>query len=479
MIFVNRFLHIFVTIQSKQIIKLKIMKILFVQPHMSPKTIGGDDISIFEPLALEYLAAGVMPDHNVKILDMRLEKNFEQVLTEFKPDIVGITAYTAHVNVVKNLFEQVKKYNSGVLTVIGGHHATVAPEDFISPYIDIIVMGEGVLPFREIVQRHAAGKSFEGIPGTAIAYNNGLVKVINDKVIDLDSLPFPDRQLTSKYRDKYYAEWMKPLASIRTSKGCPYRCHFCAEWKVAGGRYLKRKPEQIVEELAQIKEPNVFFADDESLIDAERMTELTKLIKDAGIKKRYYLYGRSDTIIRYPELLEAWRDIGLKRIFVGFEFFRDEDLRYIKKSSSSEDNEKAMRILRKLGIEVNASFIVRQEFSKADFEEYRRYCRRLKTSNATFAVLTPLPGTDLYEEVKDKLILNDPDYFDFIHTLLPTSLPLKEFYSEYRKLFMKASSFRRQLWTLRKYPVAEIPPLLAMARRFYDRLRIIHKDYAA
>lgn len=453
------------------------MRILLIQPHMSPRTIGGDDISIFEPLALEYLAAGVIPNHDVRILDLRLEKNFEQTLTQFKPDIVGITAYTAHVNVVKNLFEMVKSVDQNILTVVGGHHATVAPDDFISPNIDIIVMGEGVFPFKEIVQRHGEGKSLESIPGTAIAHNNELVKVTNNTKIDLDSLPFPNRQLTSKYRNLYFAEWMKPLASIRTSKGCPYRCHFCAEWKVAEGHYLKRKPERIVEELAQITEPNVFFADDESLIDAERMTYLTKLIKQAGIKKRYYLYGRSDTIIKHPELLKAWRDIGLERIFVGFEFFRDEDLKYIKKGSSSEDNEKAMRILQKLGIEVYASFIVRPEFSKADFEAYRRYCRKLKTKSATFAMLTPLPGTDLYAEVKDKLILNDPDYFDFIHTMLPTVLPLKEFYSEYRRLFMTASAFHRQLSILVKYPLKEILPLFAMANRFYSRLKTIHNDY--
>lgn len=90
---------------------------------------------------------------------------------------------------------------------------------------------------------------------------------------------------------------MRPLASIRTSKGCPYRCSFCALWKVAGGRYLTREPAKVVEELSRIEEEYVFFADDES-----RMRTLASLTRDSGIRKRTFLYGRSDTIARHREL---------------------------------------------------------------------------------------------------------------------------------------------------------------------------------
>lgn len=432
---------------------------------------------IYEPLALEYLAAAVVPQHDVRILDMRLQKDLWQVLAEFTPDIVGITAYTVHVNVVKALFEQVKTWNPCSLTVVGGHHATVMPEDFISPHIDIIVMGEGVLPFREIVQRHEMGNPLEGIPGTAVAHDNHLVKVMHDEKPDLDSLPFPDRKLTSRYRGQYYSEWMKPLASIRTSKGCPYRCSFCAEWKVAGGHYLRRSPARVVEELAQIAEPFVFFADDESLVDSAKMLLLAKLIKEAGIAKRYFIYGRSDTIARNPELLERWRSIGLERVFVGLEFFRDEDLTYIRKGSTATDNEKAVRILQALDIDIYASFIVRPDSTRSDFASYTQYCRHLGLNYASFAVLTPLPGTDLYTEVKDQLITRNYDLFDFIHTLLPTSLPIKEFYQEYRHLYMKAIPVLKQLSWLRKIQMEEIPGTIAKGRKFYNRLTTVRKDY--
>ncbi|MFH0990426.1 MAG: radical SAM protein [bacterium] len=453
------------------------MKILLIQPPKSPRTIGGEDVFIYEPLALEYVASGVTNDHDVKILDMRLESDLESALTGFDPDIVGITAYTVHVNVAKGLFEQVKAWNPKALTVVGGHHATVMPRDFLMPCIDLVVIGEGVFSFKEIVRRFEKGESFEGIPGTLYAKGNNPSRTECETGIDLDSVPFPERTLTAKYRSRYYSEWMKPLASLRTSKGCPYHCSFCAQWKIAGGRYYKRESQRVVEELAGIQEECVFFADDESLIDAPRMALLANLIKEAGIRKRYFLYGRSDTIARHPELLKLWRGIGLERVFVGLEFFRNEDLDYICKSSTSEDNENAVRILQDLGIDIYASFIVRPSFTKQDFALLRQYCRRLTLNYASFAVLTPLPGTDLYRDVKNQLLTHNYDYFDFIHTLLPTALPLKEFYAEYRRLYMKAIPITRQLSFLKKFSLREIPGAIVKGTRFYERLKTTHLDY--
>jgi radical SAM superfamily enzyme YgiQ (UPF0313 family) len=270
---------------------------------------------------------------------------------------------------------------------------------------------------------------------------------------------------------------MKPLASMRTSKGCPYRCSFCALWKVAGGRYLKRAPEKVVEELATIDEEFVFFADDESLVDGARMERLAQQLKGAGLRKRYFLYGRSDTIAGNPGLLEVWREVGLERVFVGLEFFRDEDLAYIRKGSTTKDNKRAVRVLQDLDIEVYASFIVRPEFTRADFAALRAYCRELDLTFATFAVLTPLPGTDFYAEVESQLLTHNYDYFDFLHTLLPTELPLQDFYAEYARLLRDAIPLRKSLELLRKFPPLEIPGLLAKSLRIQHQLRNAYRDY--
>lgn len=453
------------------------MNILLIEPAKAPRTIGGEDVFLYEPLALEYLAAGVSRDHDVTILDLRLDGDLPAALARSRPDVVGITSYTVHVNMVRGLFRQVKAWNPQVLTVVGGHHATVMPQDFVSPDIDLIVMGEGVLPFQEIVARFERGEGFDGVPGVGRARNGILVKTEPLPVSDLDVFPFPDRRLTAAYRSHYFSEWMRPLASLRTSKGCPHRCKFCALWKLAGGRYLKRRPEKVVEELAALDEEYVFFCDDESLVDAARMERMATLIREAGIRKRYFLYGRSDTVARNPRLLELWREVGLERVFVGLEFFRDEDLKDIRKGSTVSDNEGAIKVLQDLGIDIYASFIVRPEFTRADFASFRDYCRGLDLDFATFAMLTPLPGTDFYAEVRERMISHDYDYFDFIHTLLPTALPLKDFYEEYYQLYQRAVPFAKRLAMLRRMQWRDVPGLVVSSQRVFRQLRQAYRDY--
>ena len=94
-----------------------------------------------------------------------------------------------------------------------------------------------------------------------------------------------------------------------------------------------------------------------------------------------------------------------------------------------------MRVLNDLGIDVYASFIVRPEFDRQDFADLGTYCDELGVCFGSFAVLTPLPGTDLYREVRDRLITHDYEYYDFTHTVLPTRLPLPEFYERMAWLY--------------------------------------------
>lgn len=450
------------------------MKILLIQPA---KALGGEDFSVFEPLALEYLAAGVAPDHDVRILDLRLEQDMATVLRDYQPEVVGLTSYTVHVNTVKRLCQQIKAHNPETVTVVGGHHATVMPGDFATPFIDAIVAGEGVLAFREVIRRLEKGHKLTGIAGAASLENGAVLLSQEDQGLDLDALPFPRRDLTAAYRKSYFSEWMRPLASIRTSKGCHFRCQFCALWKLTGGRYLTRKPELIVEELKTIQEPFVFFADDESLLDTPRMARLADLILSAGIKKRYFLYGRSDTIVKHPELLERWRKIGLERIFVGLEFMRDADLKLIRKGATVENNVQALQILKGLDLDIWPMFMVRPEFERRDFADLRQCCLDLDLSFIGFSVLTPLPGTDLYHEVRDQLINTNYDYFDFFHTLLPTTLPLQDFYQELATLFQRSRSLKNQIRLMRKYRLRELPSLFKAYGQLLRRLKTLAQDY--
>jgi radical SAM superfamily enzyme YgiQ (UPF0313 family) len=454
------------------------MKVLLVEPTKSPITIAGDDLSIFEPLALEYVGAGVATDHDVRILDMRLGGMLDATLAEFEPDVVGVTGYTVHVKPVRRICRRVKEWNPAVLTVVGGHHATVAAGDFLSPHIDLVVRGEGVEPFRQIVDRLERGKCFRCIPGVEVRDGDRLLSGPPPPAIDLDLAPKPLRSLTAHYRSDYNGDWLRPLASMRTSKGCPFRCNFCAQWKTAHGRYPKRAPYAVLEELASIEEECVFFADDESLVDVERMRDLALKIKDAGIKKRLYLYGRSDTISKHPDLIEAWCEAGLERIFVGFEFFRDDDLEFVGKGTTVDDNARAAGILKDLGLDVHASFIVRPEFDRDDFAAMGDYVRELELDFAGYTVLTPLPGTDLYDAVEEQLLTRDTDFYDFLHTVLPTRLPLDEFCAELYRLYRTGVPLGKQMGLIKRFPVREWPSITIKTNKVFRRLKNMAKDYA-
>ena len=455
------------------------MKILLVQPSKPEKALGGEDFAIYEPLALEYLASGVAGDHDVRIFDMRLDHDLDSQLHEYRPDVVGITSYTVHVNTVKTLFRKIKALDPEIVTVVGGHHATIMPRDFCTPFIDVIITGEGVFPFKEVITRLEKKIDLSGISGAVHMENDTIVIYQGDQAIDLDALPFPRRDLTANYRKSYFSEWMRPLATIRTSKGCHFRCRFCALWKLTGGRYLTRKPECIVEELGLIGEKYVFFADDESLLDTKRMEKLADLIGQAGVRKHFFLYGRSDTIARHPELVEKWKKIGLERVFVGLEFMRDADLNLIRKGSTVENNVKAVQVLKDLDIEIFPMFIVKPEFERKDFADLRKYCLALELDFIGFSVLTPLPGTDLYGDVKDKLINFNYDYCDFFHTLLPTTLPVKDFYSELVALYNGSRSLKNQIKLMRKYRLRELPSLFRIYGDFMKRLKTLSQDYPA
>ena len=121
--------------------------------------------------------------------------------------------------------------------------------------------------------------------------------------------------------------------------------------------------------------------------------------------------------------------------------------------------------------------MVKPDFNKSDFKEFRKFCLNLDLDFIGISVLTPLPGTDLYDEVKGKLITDNYDYYDFFHTHLPTKLPLREFYKEYVSLFNKSRSISKQIAFLKKYPITEVPSLFRMYFKFIRQLKNIDKDY--
>lgn len=443
---------------------------------------------VLEPLELEYLAAGLFPEHRVRILDLRIERHpnraFLKALKEYKPEMVGFTGYSTHVRRIWELARQTKRILPNTLVVVGGHHATVSPQDFCIDKVDVIVKGDGVFACKEILDAYQNGSDLSDIPGLAFPRNEGLVHTPERRYPHLDAFPLPLRNLVDRRR--YFDIWIhagyrsgeplrRQVAMIRTSMGCTHRCSFCAMWRINGGRYYTRSPQSIADELSQIEESFVYLADDETFLDAERMMEMADLIEKEGIRKRYFAWVRSRTVIENPELISRWHSIGLDRVFVGIESFRDEELRAYRKGSTTRENQKAVDFLKEKGIAVFAAFIVDPSYNLEDFSDLYRSLARYDGCEFSFSVLTPAPGTKLRETLKESLITDTFDFIDGWHTLLPTRLPFKEFYLQFAGLYRQGR--RHSLSRHFRLPFKEIFPLIYHSQRLYATIRNCYKDY--
>ena len=144
------------------------MRILLVEPSISPFDVPTGLIGLPEPLALELIVAAVEPHHDIELLDMRLDTNLQQKIEAFKPDVVVTGCVTANMHLGKEILKQAKEFDESILTIVGGHHATMVPADFDLEYIDIIVKGEADFSFAEIIKRYESKQDIGEIPGLYI-----------------------------------------------------------------------------------------------------------------------------------------------------------------------------------------------------------------------------------------------------------------------------------------------------------------------
>lgn len=436
------------------------MRVLLVQPNQE-QGMGLQHLDRVEPLGLEMIAGGLQDRHEVAILDMRVEQDsLASTLADFQPQVVGVSStFTVGIYQALNVAEVTKATCPRAFVVMGGHHPSLYPMDFRNPAVDAIVVGEGEITTQELVDCLAVGDDPARVPGLVLNLPQGQQLTGQRSLLqNLDNLPHPSRSLTHHLRQHYHLFLRYPVAAVETTRGCPYRCSFCAVWRFYQEQVRFKSPQRVYEELEAIEEPSVLFTDDNFLANTKRAEEIARLIQMGGIRKSYYMQARSDAIVRHPEVIASWREVGLDGVFIGFEKPNQNGLDMLNKHNSVENNEQALEILRQQGIEPNTSFIISPDDSHDDFASLRSYMRHLNLKVPLFAILTPLPGTALFDEVKERITTNDYQLFDLLHAVLPTRLPLTEFYQEFVSLYQKAYPlwkrnlvkfyiFLRSLWT--------------------------------
>ena len=415
------------------------VKVLLVNPPSGTLTMGLKQLSKVEPLALEILGAAI-PEHDVEILDMELDTNVGRALRRFQPDVVGVSAQIVQTYSAQRVLREAKAFNPATLTLLGGHHATLRPDEFNAPYIDAIVLGEGVPAFQEILARRAGGANdFSDIPGLALPQGGAMhYTPPRPMPTTLDHQPLPSRSLTAKYRSRYFYLFESSVASIQTSMGCSFGCTFCSCQAFSRRHFIPRSPERIVEDLAQIDEEFVILCDDHSFLDPARMERLHDLIVERGIHKRYFACTRTDCVVADPELFAQWAGIGLMLVMTGLEALGDTGIDAVHKGTSAGINERAIAILSGCGIALSAGFLVSPDFTEADFQRIDDYVRA--RPNIVLTELTPLPGTELYAQMAGQTLTDNRELYDLAHFVIPTALPPPEMYRLIRKYY------RRIVW---------------------------------
>ncbi len=431
-----------------------ILKVLLVRPYpYLPTSQWLQSLIHLEPYAQELIAGGINPPHDVKICDLAMEENpveiFRQVLHDYNPNLVGFGGFSSQFHINRKLAGITREILPETITCLGGIHPSSTPLDCNYPELfDFIVRGDGVSAIKNVI---AALEMDKPLPES-----EWIIPTASSNFEKLASMPppplNPDGITTRPRRDlvdtsRYYCicygqpgERVKTLfpeiACIRTSVGCPNRCSFCVVHFIAKGKYFQREVQDVVDEIASLPQEYIYFADDETFINTKRMTLMAESLMARGVKKKYLSWARSDTICNHPELFKLWKQAGLEFVYVGFESLEEENLNAYNKNATASQNREAREILRKLNLNVHAAFMINQDFEKKDFLTVQRAIKEIAPAEFAFTVYSPPPGTQEFEENRNKFICDDPClYYDCLHTLLPTRLPLKDFYRYFTILY--------------------------------------------
>lgn len=410
---------------------MKWKKILLLVPNY--RTSGYDFYdSAFPPLALEYIAAYVEDMADVKILDTKAaDLNFKEVYEEIKaysPDLIGLTVpVTSGINLVLKYAKIAKKM--GITTVIGGWHPTLAVEQTLSsPWIDILVRGEGEFTFRELIKKGSP----EDVAG--LSYKEGGKLIHNEDrpfIEDLDSLRMPARHLVTDYDYKIFN---LNCAAIETSRGCPQGCKFCSTHVVYKRSWRPRSVKNIIKELEQISEikkiEDVFLVDDNILVNMQRMKklclEIIKAKNEGRIRQNLYFFfqGRLDSMARHPDITKLMGKAGFWLVLVGVEATDDARLKQVDKGCKMDQIKRGIEVLHESNIVCMGNVILGTNLDDTVSDCLRTITNTLKLGLdlPSFTLLTPFPGTLFYKELKkkDRILTEDYSKYNWLNPVIET-----------------------------------------------------------
>jgi hopanoid C-3 methylase len=401
------------------------MKVMLVHPSA---LLYSEVYLRLEPLGMECVAAAVeRAGHEVRLVDLQVfnHRELRREIESFHPDAVGFSVnYLANVPEVIDLSKMIRQIHPKTFIFCGGHSISFIASEVLEHgdgAIDAIVMGEGEMTVPLMLQ---SVPNVDGIAGVATLNGNGPRATMTT---DINTIR-PARHLTRRRR-KYFIGELDPCASIEFSRGCPWDCSFCSAWTFYGRSYRKADSALCAEEMASIREPNVFIVDDVAFIHPEHGMAIADEIDRRKIRKRYYLETRCDVLIRNEEVFARWAKLGLTYMFLGLESLDAEQLKVFRKRVTPNQNFEALEVARRLGINVAINLITDPSWSREQFRQAQEWATQVPEV-VHLTVATPYPGTELFHTETRNLSSVDYRLYDIQHAVMETKLPLREFYAE-------------------------------------------------
>jgi anaerobic magnesium-protoporphyrin IX monomethyl ester cyclase len=379
-------------------------------------------------MGLGYIAAFLKQKSiTVEIVDCTF-LNKEQALKKIvksKPKIIGIQSMysmrEASLELARKLRDQCE------LLVAGGALPTINPELFLSDF-DVVVMGEGEQTMLELVNLSINGGRLAEIRGIAFKdKETGQVKKTSPRPLlsDLDMLPFPARDLfdNPSYKNYYHRKFGYKTTALLTSRGCPFECDFCSK-PIFGNEFRTRSAVKIVDEIEtaiSFGYDRIWFADDCFTLDRKRLIEVCDGIIERKLRVGWECLSRVDTFD--SEIADKMKKAGCLRVFFGIESGTDFVLKIMKKQITTKQASFATQLCKEKGIKAGAFFILGYPG-----ENYRtilatvKFASYLPLDYLSFTLPYPIPGTPLFEKIKEELALDEwqePKNFKLIkHKLL-------------------------------------------------------------
>ena len=400
-------------------------------------------------------------------------------MADAQPTLVGTSAMTTFFPTAMQVMQIAKEIDENITTAVGGPHVTFTVQETLEnhPEIDIVGRGEGEQVILDLVRCLQGEGDLAQVKGIAFRKDAQIVQTPLPEPVEVDEIPLPAYHLLPM--ESYYFTVFKKFCTVLASRGCPYNCTFCAERGFWGPGWRPRDPAMVGDELellcSKYGRESIWFGDDCFNVDGEHMGRICEEILLRGLDLDWYYQGRADLLIKHQEYLPLMRRAGNMMAQLGIEAASEEEWRDLRKGLTVEQVREAVSLLREHGIVCQGLMIIgtRQDdagsiMRKVDFLKW------LDMDFPIFTIYTPFPGTEVFDEAKEKGWLETMDYalYDMANPIMSTEhLSRKEivrlygqcfisFYTDPIKIFKGLTSriaWKREIWrymlgfTLRQY----------------------------